>query len=155
MDRQRHRAIVKRGYQSYQDYIHSSEWKEFRSRYFQVCHRKCRVCDAHNIIVLHHLTYDRVGQEEFGDVVPLCDRCHHLIHDRCTGKGHNWRALTALKREYKRLGEPGLNAMYQEMNHRHMTRRKRQIKGRPGRVMVRYECPRCGGPHPKVECDGN
>lgn len=40
----------------------------------QVC-----VCDETEI-QLHHLTYERIGDELLTDLRPLCARCHALVH---------------------------------------------------------------------------
>lgn len=49
--------------------------------------RVCRACfeDREWELVIHHLTYARVGNEFLSDVVLLCTSCHNNLHSLCKG----------------------------------------------------------------------
>lgn len=72
-------------FDSYEAYLKSPRWLAFRSQYQQAgLPKRCIAC-SYPKYRLHHVTYRRLGAEELGDVVPLCDRCHrdvHRFHDK-------------------------------------------------------------------------
>jgi hypothetical protein len=75
----RNSKLRRLGYPSYVAYLNSPHWKRMRQRYRasdlpQVC-----VCGEEEVH-LHHTTYERVGDEDLGDLTPLCARCHNLVH---------------------------------------------------------------------------
>lgn len=70
------------GFATYNDYIHSSTWANVRRRYRKSDRpQACVLCDSDERIVLHHLTYERVGDEALDDLVALCRTCHSYVHD--------------------------------------------------------------------------
>lgn len=74
------------GYERYSDYLSGSYWAHYRECYFMKHEKVCFLCNKHGGIQLHHLCYDRLGSEQEGDVVPLCDDCHCRAH-RLINKG--------------------------------------------------------------------
>lgn len=59
------------------DYINSPEWRAKKREFWNSDRpRICYVCGTSNNLELHHLTYERFGQERLEDLVPLC-RAHH------------------------------------------------------------------------------
>lgn len=67
----------------YNTYMKSPEWREFRLRFLRSRFPKCcYVCstDYKRGFHLHHLTYERFGNESLEDVVMCCRPCHELIH---------------------------------------------------------------------------
>jgi hypothetical protein len=77
---ERQRRLSALGYKNYADYLGSPHWLATRARYRaselpQEC--ICGETEVH----LHHLTYERVGGEELGDLTPLCHVCHALVHE--------------------------------------------------------------------------
>lgn len=69
------------GYESYQQYLQSRHWRSLRERYRgSDLPQACILCDADDTVDLHHKTYERIGEEELTDLVPLCRRCHVLGH---------------------------------------------------------------------------
>lgn len=70
----------KLGYHSYRDYINDSvHWHMFKRLYLA---RYCWSCrdDVRWKLELHHISYDRIGSEDPGDVITLCKFCHELCH---------------------------------------------------------------------------
>lgn len=44
----------------------------------------------------HHLDYERIGNEEFGDLIVVCSDCHRLLHEfikKLVGKGFGREAV--------------------------------------------------------------
>ena len=68
------------GYEDYRTYTSSVYWRGFRARYQRELPWRCDLCECGDPLVLHHLTYDSIGQERLEDVVPLCPACHGMVH---------------------------------------------------------------------------
>jgi hypothetical protein len=65
-------------------YIASAEWKAFRARIIAERGKRCANPRCHGTddeIHLHHLTYERLGNEWPEDVELLCRTCHEDHHD--------------------------------------------------------------------------
>jgi hypothetical protein len=67
------------GFRTYRDYLRSPHWNSVKARYRasdlpQVC-----MCGEEKV-QLHHTTYERLGEELLKDLVPLCARCHAMVH---------------------------------------------------------------------------
>lgn len=79
--------ITALGFKTYEEYLDSDLWQQFRKKYFRSKKTKkfCLVClgdDEFNFSVeLHHLTYERLGQERLNDVIPLCREHHEQVHE--------------------------------------------------------------------------
>ncbi len=65
----------KEGNPEYDRYIHSGAWREKADARLGTDGYVCRVCGGRATDV-HHLTYERFGHEDQGDLVSLCRRCH-------------------------------------------------------------------------------
>jgi 5-methylcytosine-specific restriction endonuclease McrA len=74
-------------------YLKSSHWTEFRKRALQAqkenlgynCCERCgeRIGSAHLFnLHVHHLTYERLGNELIEDVEIICRKCHEKEHLR-------------------------------------------------------------------------
>lgn len=64
----------------YKDYINSDEWKE-KSKLFLRKNPTCQICLKYRSEDAHHLTYKNLGNEQKGDLMALCSRCHRSIHN--------------------------------------------------------------------------
>lgn len=94
------------GFASYDAYLESDHWRDFKERYQKSgASTRCRVC-GHPHTQLHHRTYQNVGNEAFGDVVPLCRPHHEAVHtwlkDNKKSLRHTDEAILALKRPIDR-----------------------------------------------------
>lgn len=64
----------------YKQYLKSKHWLKLRTTLVSkdsicsMCQCKC------NNLQLHHITYSNLGNEQFYDLIVLCDKCHKLIH---------------------------------------------------------------------------
>jgi len=68
---------------SYHKYLCSSHWLKFRQQALDYYGKKCADCGTeHARFDVHHLTYDRIGEELLGDVVILCHDCHTARHEK-------------------------------------------------------------------------
>lgn len=84
-----HQRLMKMGFQSYGAYLSSEFWVEAKRRWRQAgLPRQCAVCGS-NAYQLHHITYERLGREKPGDLLPLCHDHHRAVHaaerDRAPG----------------------------------------------------------------------
>ena len=96
------------GYNSYKDYLDGSHWKDLKNRYQKSKLLKvCRVCGTNKQLVLHHRTYNFLGQEHISIHVHLvCRRCHELIHYNPETKEKTpltWKALTMRQTYLRKL----------------------------------------------------
>lgn len=76
----------------YDTYINSPAWSAFRQRWFsdRSLPNACLACGITTGLELHHVTYERLGNERLTDLIPFCRRCHKEFHERftshqCTG----------------------------------------------------------------------
>jgi len=64
----------------YQSYLQSDDWQRKRTRVLQQRGAKCEVCGIKHRLQVHHLTYDRLGNELLSDLKVLCWACHEREH---------------------------------------------------------------------------
>lgn len=64
----------------YHDYIKSDKWKAKRLECLKRDNYQCQKCGTATNLVIHHWTYDRLGNEDLGDIVTLCKECHKKVH---------------------------------------------------------------------------
>lgn len=66
----------------YSSYLKSSEWKAKRQRLYRDRKGRCEDCGKKlkSKYHAHHSTYARAGNEDLGDLVLLCERCHQKRH---------------------------------------------------------------------------
>ena len=65
------KVVQARRVDSYQEYIKSKEWFEFRASVIKARGRRCEICHKQDQVVLHHRTYARLGFEEQKDLILL------------------------------------------------------------------------------------
>lgn len=96
--RSRGRALYR---DRYRQYMASSTWFRRREQWYEsevaafgtvMCKGKCGREWTPNTGDLHHVTYDRLGNEEHHDLWPLCRECHALIH-QIIESSRSWRRL--------------------------------------------------------------
>jgi len=65
----------------YIEYLKSEDWKIRRKYLMELADWTCSIC-GNKATQLHHLKYDKLGDEELDvDVIPLCNNCHKKIHE--------------------------------------------------------------------------
>ena len=67
-------AVARQGVRvpAYPDYLHSTHWEI-------TCEEKIGRCALGGELTrtqLHHVSYENLGNEQPGDLIELCDRCH-------------------------------------------------------------------------------
>ena len=67
---------------SYKDYLDSDEWKKLRTRVRRRARGWCERCKVGPRADIHHLTYERLGNERLDDLVAVCRECHEYLHGR-------------------------------------------------------------------------
>ncbi len=69
------------GFRSLEEYHRSEQWWQTKQRYRNSDYpQRCLVCDSPQFD-LHHRTYERLGEEELFDLVPLCQGHHERLHE--------------------------------------------------------------------------
>ena len=72
----------------YEEYIKTDQWKNKAKKERIFWNHKCALCHrSSRILHVHHSTYVRLGYEEQGDLIVLCEDCHKLFHKHYTYSG--------------------------------------------------------------------
>lgn len=67
----------------YDRYLHSPHWQETKQKRLDLDEHKCAFCKSTENLNVHHLTYDRIGNENVRhDLVTLCQDCHKKLHEQ-------------------------------------------------------------------------
>lgn len=66
----------------YNQHINSWEWKATRQLVLKRDGNQCTSCSEKTNLHVHHLTYDRFGNELLDDLLTLCENCHRVAHGR-------------------------------------------------------------------------
>jgi 5-methylcytosine-specific restriction endonuclease McrA len=67
-------------YRNYAEYLRSARWKKLRRKCLARDHWRCRVCDSHFNLQVHHRRYAKAwGSETVDDLTTLCERHHDLF----------------------------------------------------------------------------
>lgn len=65
-------------------YFSCNHWQYIVQRRKNIDLHKCQVCGKmetrKDSLVIHHLTYERLGYEDIDDVITVCKSCHTAIH---------------------------------------------------------------------------
>lgn len=64
----------------YKLYLNSNEWVILKNGIIKDRGYKCEKCGSRKSIDLHHLTYDRLGNEYPEDLELVCRTCHKGLH---------------------------------------------------------------------------
>lgn len=73
-------------------HLKSQKWKDLRELRLKIDKYQCCVCHEKKPLEIHHLTYDRLGNESINDLRSLCRDCHQHQHDKLgyyTTETHN------------------------------------------------------------------
>lgn len=66
----------------YQLYLQTYDWHIKRSAALKRAGYRCQVCNSPDNLNAHHRTYERLGNEQEGDITILCTDCHALYSRR-------------------------------------------------------------------------
>lgn len=64
----------------YDEYTKTEEWALLRQQVKLRCDNICEKCGVAKVEVIHHISYERVGNENLEDLLGLCDICHQNEH---------------------------------------------------------------------------
>jgi hypothetical protein len=77
----RHLRLVELKFMDYETYLKTPEWKRRRNRILESVGKRCQRCGAKGVeLHVHHLTYERRGEELPEDLIVLCKDCHEKEH---------------------------------------------------------------------------
>ena len=79
----------------YTDYLHSSAWRARRAAKIEQAHHRCEHCKETDRLSVHHLTYERLGNEDPRDLVVLCESCHWVADELRKGNVQLWVKFNA------------------------------------------------------------
>ena len=68
------------GRKDYGGYLASPEWRRKRTHVMKRCGGVCEGCGEAPAIVVHHLTYEPIGNEFLGELRAVCRTCHDRVH---------------------------------------------------------------------------
>lgn len=66
----------------YKEYLQTEHWQEFRRKVLKRYNNKCQLCGKTGKLNVHHNNYDHRGEEDYKDVLLLCEDCHHKFHNK-------------------------------------------------------------------------
>ena len=103
--------LTELGLKRFEDYFQTLHWRQFRRAAFEdqrkrLGHNQCELRGERDVtLIVHHLTYERLGAELLSDVRLVCKPCHSdLIHGRGSGVARQvvdfflWRQVDPNKR---------------------------------------------------------
>ena len=64
----------------YRRYLRSERWRLLRKQVLRRAGWQCETCGRRAPLDVHHLTYERFGDELLGDLRALCRECHDEAH---------------------------------------------------------------------------
>lgn len=73
--------------EQYECYMNSDQWHALRRKVLKRDNYLCQGCLEAAAEHVHHLTYERLGNELLCDLVSLCRDCHQLCHPHRDLKG--------------------------------------------------------------------
>jgi hypothetical protein len=67
----------------YKDYLKSNHWKNKKNQHYRKAssRRVCFVCGEADNLHVHHNTYENINNEKLQDLVTLCQKHHHELHE--------------------------------------------------------------------------
>jgi HNH endonuclease len=64
----------------YREYLKTSHWQILRNKKLRLAENRCEDCGSAKDLQVHHLTYERRGEEDLDDLKVLCAVCHEKVH---------------------------------------------------------------------------
>lgn len=68
--------------ESYKKYRETDMFKQKREQVLSRDGYKCKICGTGKNLLVHHITYRRLGNEPLEDLITLCESCHKKIHSK-------------------------------------------------------------------------
>lgn len=96
-----------RKFSSYDEYIHSEEWRKRRLLILKRDNYQCQRCGSAKQLRVHHIHYpENYGEEPDEDLITLCDTCHSLVHKidiQVKQKKEDTRQKNKTRAEYEQI----------------------------------------------------
>ncbi len=73
--------------EEYSEYLNSEAWKKKRMQRLAIAKFRCAACTNNKAVQVHHLTYERIFDEDMADLLPLCAE-HHSLAESLIAKGY-------------------------------------------------------------------
>lgn len=91
---------------NYALYLKSKKWQDVRAVRLKKDSYTCQICGRKFELRVHHVNYNRVGDERTGDLITICERCHNdihwnLVHNGEVSKEEMLRAMPITEEQYK------------------------------------------------------
>jgi len=67
---------------NYASYLMTDHWINKRDAILERDNHRCKQCKKTYLLHVHHLTYDRLGNEDDEDLITLCEDCHKRLHNK-------------------------------------------------------------------------
>ena len=64
----------------YDLYLKTEHWRRIRAETLDRFGNRCALCNETHQLDVHHRTYERRGEEQPGDTIVLCRKCHSTFH---------------------------------------------------------------------------
>lgn len=72
--------------EEYSEYLNSEAWQQKRMQRLAIAKFRCSACAKKKAVHVHHLTYERIFNEDMADLLPLCED-HHRSAEALIAKG--------------------------------------------------------------------
>lgn len=69
----------------YSLYLKTPHWQNIRQQMLRRARFRCQLCNSGGVLNVHHRTYERRGEEDYKDLVVLCQDCHSKFHHKLGG----------------------------------------------------------------------
>lgn len=125
-------AVRKNKNMNYQDYLKSTYWKQRRYAALERVEFRCQLCGESDSLEVHHLSYERLGNEDPADLFVIC-KSHHWMQ-------HNPPIINPAPARCEK-GEYLFNKLQSQMQGK--TRRKYYKSARNNFRMHKKHCPIC------------
>jgi 5-methylcytosine-specific restriction endonuclease McrA len=123
----------------YRRYLESEAWGAKRRLALQAAGYSCASCQHHAVrgLHVHHLTYERFGNERLEDLQVLCEPCHVKLH--------GGRVKPTGPRKVKQKLPPG----YSPQRRPTMTKKQKLLAEENDRLHARFEANRLRRDEPR------
>ena len=86
----------------YSAYLASKDWRKKRQQALDHYGNSCVLCDS-DAVDVHHRTYDRIYNEDMGDLIVLCRDCHAMHHKKLSKRSPKKSKVSAPPRLFLNL----------------------------------------------------
>lgn len=68
-------------FKTYEEYMRSKLWEIRRKEYLEG-RKICELCNKKGNLQIHHKSYENLGNERRKELLFICSKCHHKIHEK-------------------------------------------------------------------------